>query len=115
MFPIFFLTTVAKFVEKLLPPQKCISCYPYYFPIVLYSTVVSDTLQVAIHPISKEFKELYHLTLFNSTGVDDIPSRFVKDVDTVLIKPITYVVNLFITSSMVSSRSSKISTGQTII
>ena len=41
------------------------------------------------------------LNSFKSTGLDDIPARFVKDAATSLTKPITYIINLSITSGIV--------------
>lgn len=42
-----------------------------------------------------------HSNPYKSRGLDDIPARFVKDAATVLTKPITYIVNLSITSGVV--------------
>ena len=47
------------------------------------------------------FKELVNVNPTKSTGLDDIPARFIKDGAIVLTTPITHIVNLSITSGVV--------------
>ena len=44
------------------------------------------------------YKEMCKLNSLKGTGSDNIPARFVKDAASVLIKPVTHIVNLFIQS-----------------
>ena len=69
--------------------------------------IMADNLQLnSVSPVSEEFiyKELCNLNSFKSTGLDNIPSRFVKDVAKALTKPVTYIVNLSITSGIVPNQ-----------
>ena len=56
-----------------------------------------------IAPVSEEYiyKELCNLNPHKSTGIDNIPARFIKDGASELTKPITYIVNLSISSGIV--------------
>ena len=102
IFNTFFTTVAAKLVEKLPPPPNIFHVTSTLFQ-QFYSRVVSDNLNVEISPVSEEFiyKELCNLNSFKSTGLDDIPARFVKDAAKALTKPVTYIVNLSITSGIV--------------
>jgi len=109
MFSIFFFTTVtAEHVENLHPPPNVYQVTSTLFQH-FYIRVISDILQVAIRPVSEVliYKELCHLNSFKITWLDDIPAQFVKDVATVLSKPITYIVKFSITSSIVSEEPSR--------
>jgi hypothetical protein len=61
-------------------------------PALSVSDVFSDAIQVDIHHVSQNCicKDIS----IHYTWLDDISARLVKDVDTVLTKPITYIVNL---------------------
>ena len=54
-------------------------------------------------PVDENFvlKELEQLNPSKSTGLDGIPLRFLRDGACILKKPITYLVNLSITSGIV--------------
>ena len=47
------------------------------------------------------YKELCKLNSSKGTGPDNIPARFVKDAASVLIKPVTHIVNLSIQTGIV--------------
>ena len=47
------------------------------------------------------YKELCNLNPYKSTGIDNIPARFIKDGASELTKPITFIVNLSISSGIV--------------
>ena len=53
--------------------------------------------------ISEQFvyKEILNLNPAKSTGLDDISARFIRDGATILKTPITFIVNLSITSGTV--------------
>ena len=53
--------------------------------------------------ISEQFvyKEILNLNPAKSTGLDDISARFMRDGATILKTPITFIVNLSITSGTV--------------
>ena len=98
----FFTTVASKLVEKLSPSPNIFHVASTLFQ-QFYSRVNINRLQLEISPVSEEFiyKELCHLNSFKSTGLDDIPARFVKDAATTLTKPINFIVNLSITSGIV--------------
>lgn len=60
-------------------------------------------LSFKLQPVSEEYilKQLQQLNPSKSTGLDGIPSRFLRDGSTMLAKPITYIVNLSLTSGIV--------------
>ena len=76
-----------------------------------YSRVNINILQLEISPVSEEFiyKELCHLNSFKSTGLDDIPARFVKGCGYNTNKAHQFHCK-FINNEWYSSRSIKIST-----
>ena len=62
------------------------SVMPYKLTYIMYlKTVYIKNCEISIH----------------YTWLDEISARLVKDVDTVLTKPITYIVNLSITSGII--------------
>ena len=62
-----------------------------------------DLINLKLAPVSDEFimRELASLNPCKSTGLDNIPSKFLKDGASVLTSPISYIVNLSISSSIV--------------
>ena len=61
----------------------------------------------SLKPVSKEFiqKELLNLNTSKSTGLDQIPARFLKDGALLLTKPILHIINLSITTEKVPTDS----------
>lgn len=101
----FFTTVAAKLVKKLPPCSPCPNVFNVSSSLFkqFYQKVTSDKLQIEIHAVDTEFvyKQICHLNSFKSTGIDDISARFIKDAAIVLTKPITYIINLSITSGIV--------------
>lgn len=62
-----------------------------------------QNLFLELSSVKEEFvlKELEKLNISKSTGLDGIPSRFLKDGAQVLVKPITFIINLSINSGTV--------------
>ena len=69
----------------------------------LHSPVTRHQLQLVFKPVSEDFiyKELTCLNPSKSTGLYEIPAKFIKDGAYVLKIPITFIVNLSITSGEV--------------
>ena len=84
---------MASKLEKLPPSPNIFHVVSTLFQ-QFYIRVNINRLQLEISPVSEEiYKELCHLNSFKSTGLDDIPARFVKDAATTLTKPINFIVN----------------------
>ena len=62
-----------------------------------------NNLHLDLSPVTEDFifRELEKLNPNKSTGLDNIPARFLKDGACELQKPITYLVNLSISSGAV--------------
>ena len=58
-----------------------------------------------LQPVSEEFvyKELSSLNVSKSTGLDDLPARFIRDGASVLTSPITFIINQSILTETVPS------------
>ena len=56
-----------------------------------------------LHTVNEDFvfKELSHLNPFKSTGLDNIPARFLKDAAVFLKIPITYIINMSVVENKV--------------
>ena len=68
-----------------------------------YSNKNMERKEVILKPVSETYvyKEILNLNPSKSTGLDDIPARFIRDGAPVLKIPITFIVNLSITSATV--------------
>ena len=68
-----------------------------------YSTKIKNDASCVLTPVSECFvlKELLKLNSSKSTGLDELPARFIKDGANVLKIPITFIVNFSITTSTV--------------
>lgn len=101
-FNTFFTTVASSLVAKLPPAPRIFDVNSILFK-QFYSKVTNNNLQLELTHVSEDFiyKELCSLNSFKSTGIDNIPARFVKDGASALAKPITYLVNLSITSGIV--------------
>ena len=68
-----------------------------------YSSKLTDGTSCVLTPVSECFvlKELLKLNSSKSTGLDELPARFIKDGANVLKIPITFIVNFSITTSTV--------------
>lgn len=101
-FNTFFTNVAASLVEKL---PKATQIYDFSSNIFrkFYQMVSQNNLYFELSPVSEDYvlKELTGLNPSKSTGLDGIPSRFLRDGASVLSKPVTYMVNLSITSGIV--------------
>ena len=68
-----------------------------------YKKVTNQSLQLKLTPVKEDYiyKELKTLNSYKSTGIDNIPARFIRDGAKPLAKPITYLVNLSISTGIV--------------
>ena len=64
-----------------------------------------------MHTVSEDFvfKELSHLNPSKSTGLDNIPARFIKDAAIFFLIPITYIINMSIVQNKVPEELLKLS------
>ena len=98
-----FYTNVAETLVSKLPPS------PKIFDTD--STAFKDfyremsTKNFKLQNVSEDFilKELLNLKPFKSTGLDNIPSRFLKEGAEILKLPITHIVNTSISTNIVPS------------
>lgn len=98
-----FFTTVASSLVDTLPPAPGLFDINSNLFKQFYCKVTNNNLELKLTSVNKDFiyKELCNLNSFKSTGLDNIPARFIKDGASALVKPITYLVNLSITSGIV--------------
>ena len=98
----FFTNVASSLVAKLL---ACRNIYSVSSECLksFYSSRNVNKSQFILKPVSEDFiyKELTCLNPSKSTGLDEIPARFIKDGAYVLKIPITFIVNLSITSGEV--------------
>ncbi|CAG2214938.1 unnamed protein product [Mytilus edulis] len=98
----FFTTIADNLVSKLPPVPKVFDIKTDIFKNK-YNTVCCYDLSFKLKPVTEEyiFKQLQQFNPSKSTGLDGIPSRFLRDGSSILAKPITYIVILSITSGIV--------------
>ena len=68
-----------------------------------YGSKLTNSNKLHLSPVCEEFveKELLGLNPSKSTGLDNIPARFLRDGASVLKGPLTHIINLSITSGIV--------------
>jgi hypothetical protein len=90
-------------VSKLPPCPKLFDFNSDIFKQFYKSVLVNNLHLDLLSPVTEDFifSELEKLNPNKSTGLDNIPARFLKDGACVLQKPITYLVNLSISSGVV--------------
>ena len=68
-----------------------------------YGSKLTNSNKLYLRPVCEEFveKEFLSLNLSKSTGLDNIPARFLRDGASVLKGPLTHIINLSITSGIV--------------
>ena len=68
-----------------------------------YGSKLGGSTRLSLSHVTEDFieKELRGLNATKSTGLDNIPARFLKDGASILKTPITHIVNLSITTSTV--------------
>ena len=77
-------------------------CLDSVFPRILVSRVKKD---FALHAVDASFirNEMAKLKLSKSTGLDKIPAKLFKDATSVIAKPVTYLINLTISTGEIPS------------
>ena len=98
----FFTNIASKLVEKLPSCPKMFDTNSGVFRL-FYSQKLQQNASFLLAPVSEDlvYKELLKLNSSKSTGLDEIPERFIKDGANVLKVPITFIVNLSISTSSV--------------
>lgn len=98
----FFTTVASSLVDKLPNAPKIFDVNSNLFK-TFYHKVAKNKLKLTLKPVSEEYiyNELKNLNSYKSTGIDNIPARFIKDGAKALAKPITYLVNLSISTGIV--------------
>ena len=98
-----FFTTIASSLVSKLP--KCTDIYGFTSDCFksFYSCKNKEKKEIILKPVTEDFvyKQILNLNPVKSTGLDDIPARFIRDGAPVLKIPITYIVNLSITTATV--------------
>ena len=95
----FFTTVAAKLVEKMPTPKGIFNVTSSLF-VNLYGKRNPNQYSFTLQTVSEDFvyKELSSLNITKSTGLDEIPARFIKDGAAVLTAPITFIINQSIVS-----------------
>ena len=98
----FFTNVAANLVEK-LPPDKNIFTVGSDIFQSFYRQRNPSKQVLVLQPVTEDFvfKELKCLNVTKSTGLDNIPARFLKDGAPVLKTPITAIINQSIQSGIV--------------
>ncbi|XP_071952123.1 uncharacterized protein [Antedon mediterranea] len=96
----YFTTIAANLVSKLPSPKNVYDCTSSKLKD-FYRTVSGNNFM--LNSVDEDFiySELNKLNATKSTGVDKIPPRFIKDGAEILKVPITYIINLSISTSTV--------------
>ena len=96
----FYTTVASKLVEKL---QKCVNKFGRQFVQTFYQRkgVTPNSYSFSMVSENKILKYLNNLSANKATGLDDIPSRFVRDSASVIACPLTHVINLSIIQGVV--------------
>ena len=102
-FNLFYTTVASNLVEKL---PKCISRYRKQFVMSFYAVkgVLSNSYSFSIVTENTVLKHLNKLGINKATGLDGIPSRFVRDSASLIACPLTHVVNLSIIQGVVPDK-----------
>ncbi len=101
----FFTSVASKLVEKLPSPTKLFDLNSSALLDFYRKRNVSNSTFVFKHvPESCVFKELKNLKTSKSTGLDEIPARFVKDSASFLKLPVTFLINMSISENCVKYR-----------
>ena len=84
---------------------KCTKVFDYdsVFFKALYEGKNKDKKVFSLITVGEQFvlREILNLNPAKSTGLDDIPARFIRDGASILKIPITFIVNMSITSGTV--------------
>ncbi len=98
----FFTTVASTLVQKLPQCTNIFSTNSSKFK-EFYTLRNPDSNKFTLHTVSEDFvyKELTKLIPTKSTGLDNIPARFLKDAASFLKIPVAYIINSSITSNEV--------------
>ena len=101
-FNVFFTSIAESLVAKLPQAEHIFDTCSNIFKR-FYRKVFCQNLFLELSSVNEDFvlRELEKLNVSKSTGLDGIPSRFLKDGAQVLAKPITFLINMSITSGIV--------------
>ena len=96
----FYTTVASKLVEKL---PACVHKFGKSFVTKYYFNlgVVSNSHSFSLVPESQVLKYLNNLTANKATGLDAIPSRFVKDGSSIIAQPLAHIINLSLIQGVV--------------
>ena len=96
----FYTTVASKLVEKL---PKCVNKFGRQFVQTFYQRkgVTPNSYSFSMVSENKILKYLNNLSANKATGLDGIPSRFVRDSASVIACPLTHVINLSIIQGVV--------------
>ena len=99
-FNCFYTTVASKLVEKL---PACVNIYGKKFVTKFYSDkgVFENSYSFSLVSENKVFKYLNNLSAHKATGLDGIPSRFVKDGASIIANPLAHVINLSLVQGVV--------------
>lgn len=103
-FNTFFTTVASVLVDKLPVPFNIFTVESDTFK-QFYKDRNPNDIKFKLHTVSEEYiyKELCKLNCSKSTGLDDIPAKYLKDAAPFLKIHITFLVNSSITSNIVPS------------
>lgn len=98
----FFTTIASKLVQKLPMGKKYFDCNSIRVK-EFYNLKTSQGEKFHLMHVSEEFvfKELNHLNSCKSTGLDEVPARFLKEGADFLKIPVTFLVNMSISENTV--------------
>jgi len=98
----YFTTVASKLVEKLPVAKGLYSVFSSLFEN-FYRQKSPSLCKLNLSHVSENFvyKELCSLNTSKSTGLDDIPARFLKDAAPVVKLPITFLINMSISEGKV--------------
>ena len=67
----------------------------------LYKNVVPNSFRLQEVDCDFILKELNSLNVSKSTGLDGLPARFLKDAAEIIMRPVTFIINLSLRSGIV--------------
>ena len=96
----FYTTVACKLVEKL---PKCVQMYGCSFVNQFYAEkgVFPNSYSFSLISESKVLKYLTSLSAHKATGLDGIPSHFIKDGSSIIAGPLTHIINLSLIQGIV--------------
>ena len=96
----FYTTVASKLVEKL---PNCIATFGKSFVFNFYCSkgVKPNSYSLSIVDESQVFKILNNLSPKKATGLDSIPSRFIRDSASIIAHPLAHIINLSIIQGVV--------------